>query len=135
MAELKTKLNDKPVAEFLHQIIDDTTRNDCFQICKIMEETTQSSAKMWGDSIIGTGSYTYSYKTGKTAEWFMMGFSPRKQNISLYILGLGGENKQELLSRLGKHKASKGCVYIKNLAQINIEVLKEMCKLSYQNLK
>ncbi len=135
MAELKTKLTEQPVAEYLSQIADETMRNDCFKICQMMEEIGKSPARMWGTSIVGIGNYTYSYKSGKTGEWFMMGFSPRKQNISLYIMGCDGENKQELLSRFGKHTAGKGCVYIKTIADINVDVLKEMCEVSYQKLK
>jgi len=135
MAELKTKLTDQSVVDYLNQITDETTRKDCFELCKIMEEIGQAPAKMWGTAIIGIGNYTYSYKSGKTGEWFMMGFSPRKQNISLYIMGCDAENREHLLARFGKHKTGKGCIYIKKLSDIHIDVLKEFCNLSYQNLK
>lgn len=101
----------------------------------MMEEVTNAKAKMWGNAIVGVGDYTYSYSTGRTGDWFMMGFSPRKANISLYIMGCDGNKKEEVLARLGKHKSGKGCVYIKTLADINFNVLKEMCEISYQNLK
>lgn len=135
MAELKTKLTDQSVSDYLNLISDETTRKDCFEICKIMEEVTQSPAKMWGTAIVGVGDYRYTYKTGKSGDWFMMGFSPRKQNISLYILGCNAESKQQLLSRFGKHKTGKGCIYVKTLSDINVGVLKELCELSYKNLK
>lgn len=135
MAELKTKVTEQSVQDYLQQIPDVTTRADCLTICNLMEEITHAKAKMWGSAIVGVGHYTYSYSTGKTGDWFMMGFSPRKANISLYIMGCSGDQKEEILSRLGKHKRAKGCVYIKKLADINFDVLKEMCELSYNNLK
>ena len=100
-----------------------------------MENVVNAKPKMWGTAIVGFGDHQYFYANGKPGDWFMMGFSPRKANISLYILGLEGSKKEELLSRLGKHKSSKGCVYVKKLSDINFEVLKEMCEVSYQNLK
>ncbi|MBY0541767.1 MAG: DUF1801 domain-containing protein [Sphingobacteriaceae bacterium] len=135
MAELKTKATENSVQDYLMQITNEVTRKDCQQICNLMEEISKSKGKMWGSAIIGFGDYKYSYSTGRTGDWFMMGFSPRKANISLYIMGCDGNVKEEILSRLGKHKGGKGCVYIKTLADINIEVLKEMCEISYQNLK
>lgn len=135
MAELKTKLTDQSVADYLSKITDETIRKDCFEICKIMEEVTQAPAKMWGTAIVGVGDYRYTYKSGKMGDWFMMGFSPRKQNISLYILGCDAANKAQLLARFGKHKTGKGCIYVKTLTDINVDVLKELCELSYQNLK
>jgi len=135
MAELKTKATNYPVANYLLQIPDQTTCEACLTICKIMEEVTQSTAKMWGNAIIGVGDYQYQYANGKSNDWFMMGFSPRKANISLYILGCEGTEKHEILTRLGKHKTGKGCVYIKSLTDINVDVLREMCEISYRNLK
>jgi hypothetical protein len=135
MAELKTKATEQSVQDYLMQIEDENTRRDCQTICRLMEEVTQSPAKMWGHAIVGVGDYKYLYENGRTNDWFMMGFSPRKANISLYILGCDAEEKKELLSRLGKHKASKGCIYVKKLADIDINVLKEMCMTSYHKLK
>lgn len=135
MAELKTKATEQSVQDYLMQIEDETTRSDCQTICKLMEEVTQAPAKMWGPAIVGVGDYKYLYENGRTNDWFMMGFAPRKANISLYILGCKAEDKKELLTRFGKHKASKGCIYVKKLADIDINVLKEMCVMSYQNLK
>jgi hypothetical protein len=135
MAELKTKVTEQAVHDYLMQIDNEITRNDCFVICNLMEQVSQSKGKMWGTAILGFGDYTYSYSTGKTGDWFMMRFAPRKTNISLYILGCDGDKKQEFLSRLGKHKCGKGCVYIHKLTDINLDVLKEMCEYSYQKLK
>ncbi|KQC02333.1 DUF1801 domain-containing protein [Pedobacter sp. Hv1] len=135
MAELKTKATEQFVQDYLMQIEDETTRQDCQTICKLMEEVTQASAKMWGPAIVGVGDYKYLYESGRTNDWFMMGFSPRKANISLYILGCDADDKKELLTRFGKHKASKGCIYVKKLADIDINVLKELCIMSYEKLK
>ncbi|MFI5452473.1 DUF1801 domain-containing protein [Pedobacter sp. UC225_61] len=135
MAELKTKVTEQAVSDYLQQITDETLRKDCQTICQLMEDVTKATAKMWGTAIIGVGDYTYSYSTGRTGDWFMMGFSPRKANISLYILGCNQDERADILSRLGKHKTGKGCIYIKNLKDINVDVLREMCEISYQNLK
>lgn len=135
MAELKTKVNEQNVHDYLQTVTDETKRKDCQTISKLMQEITNVNPKMWGDAIVGFGEYEYSYSTGRTGTWFMMGFAPRKANISLYIMGCSGEKKEELLSRLGKHKSGKGCVYINKLADINFDVLKEMCVVSYQSLK
>lgn len=135
MAELKTKVNQQSVQDYLQTITDETKRNDCQAIGELMQSITNVKPKMWGDAIVGFGEYEYSYSTGKTGKWFMMGFAPRKANISLYIMGCDGAKKEELLSHLGKHKGGKGCVYINKLADINFDVLKEMCEVSYQNLK
>ncbi|MFD0941876.1 DUF1801 domain-containing protein [Pedobacter boryungensis] len=135
MAELKTKVTEQPVQDYLMQISDEVIRKDCQTICQIMEDITKAKAKMWGTAIIGVGDYTYSYSTGRTGDWFMMGFAPRKTNISLYILGCGAEERTDILSRLGKHKTGKGCIYIKKLKDINVDVLTEMCEISYRNLK
>lgn len=135
MAELKTKLTDQSVREYLNQIPSETTREDCLKICELMEEITNAPAKMWGSAIVGVGDYRYTYSTGRSGDWFMMGFSPRKANISLYILGCNETERESILSRLGKHKSGKGCIYINKLADIDFNVLREMCEISYRNLK
>ncbi len=135
MAELKTQATANSVTDFLLQIANEATLKDCQDICKLMQDISKAQAKMWGASIIGFGEYKYTYSTGRTGEWFIMGFSPRKANISIYLMGCNGNQKDELLDRLGKHTKGKGCIYIKSLADINIEVLKEMFEISYQNLK
>lgn len=134
MAELKTKVTEQVVQEYLLQIENETTRKDCLAIAQLMESVTAAKPKMWGTAIVGFGDYQYSYSTGRTGDWFMMGFAPRKATISLYIMGCAGQVKEEILSRLGKHKSGKGCLYIKTLADVNFEVLKELCEVAYQNL-
>lgn len=135
MAELKTKATTQSVTEFINQIEDEVTRNDCFALTQLMEEVTNASAKMWGAAIVGAGDYIYRYDNGRTNDWFMMGFSPRKGKISLYILGFKLDENQEILAKLGKHKTGKGCIYIKTIADINMPVLKEICETARQNLK
>jgi hypothetical protein len=135
MAEVKTRPTDKSVPAFLMQVDDPVKRADCFALCTLMEEVTQAKATMWGEAIVGFGTYTQVYKNGSTMDWLMMGFSPRKQNISLYVLGCSGERRDEILSRLGKHKSAKACIYIKTLADIDTAVLRELCIASYNEFK
>ena len=135
MAELKTQRTTQAVQDYLAQIPDETRRKDCMAICQLMEEVVGQKAAMWGPAIIGVGDYLYKYDNSRTNDWFMMGFSPRKQNISLYILGCGAETRSELLAKFGKHKMAKSCIYVNKLSDINIEVLKALCEESYNNLK
>ena len=132
--ELKTKLNDGDVNEFINSIESELKRNDSFKIIKMMKKITKSEPKMWGDSIIGFGNYHYKYASGREGDWFLCGFSPRKQNLSIYIMS--GFNKYEnILSKLGKHKTGKGCLYVKNLEEIDLKVLENLIKQSVDYLK
>lgn len=129
MAELKTKLNEASVIDFLNAVEDEQKRNDCYAIKTMMEEITGEPAKMWGGSIVGFGSYHYKYATGREGDWMLTAFSPRKQNLTLYIMS--GFNKyDELLSKLGKHKIGKSCLYIKRLSDIDMDVLQELIRAS-----
>lgn len=132
--ELKTKLNDGDVNEFINSIESELKRNDSFKIIEMMKKITKSEPKMWGDSIIGFGNYHYKYASGREGDWFLCGFSPRKQNLSIYIMS--GFNKYEnILSKLGKHKTGKGCLYVKNLEEIDLKVLENLIKQSVDYLK
>lgn len=137
MAKNKTTETNKSIGDFLAAFVEDETkRKDAFELVKIMQEVTHFEPKMWGPSIIGFGSYHYKYASGHEGDAPLVGFSPRKTAISLYIY-TSPENREELLSKLGKHKASKGCIYIKKLADIDVEALKNMISLSldyYKNL-
>lgn len=135
MAELKTKATTQAVEDFLAQVTDETKQSDCRTIYKLMEEVTGQKAKMWGPAIIGVGDYVYQYDNGRTNDWFMMGFSPRKQNISLYIMGCKAEAKSAILAQLGKYKMAKSCIYINKLSEVNMDALKMLCEESYNNLK
>lgn len=124
MAELKTKATDVSVDKFLQEFPEDR-RKDCYAVLEIMKKATRAQPKMWGTSIIGFGDYHYKYATGRENDWFITGFSPRKQNLTLYVLG-GFPGQTELLSRLGKYKTGKGCLYINKLADVDVKVLKEL---------
>jgi len=125
MAELKTKLNTASVDKFLKSIKDKQTSADCFQIVEMMEKATKAEPKMWGTSIVGFGDYHYKYASGREGDWFVIGFSPRQQNITLYVMG-GFNGYDELMAKLGKHSMGKGCLYIKKLEDVDIKVLKEL---------
>jgi Domain of unknown function (DU1801) len=134
MAENKTKPTAKSVPEFLDQIADPQRKADCLVIADLMEELTGAEPKMWGDSIVGFGDYSYKYASGREGDWFLAGFSPRKQNLSLYIMGYL-ETYSDLLKQLGKFKHGKACLYIKKLEDVDIEVLKSLIINSIKHLK
>lgn len=129
MAELKTKKNDASVEDFLNGIPDEKKRQDSFAILALMKEVTQAEPKMWGDSIVGFGHYRYKYATGREGDWFLAGFSPRKQNLTLYIMA-GFAEYEALLGKLGKYKTGKSCLYINKLQDVNTEALKELVQQS-----
>lgn len=124
-AELKTKKNETSVEGFLNTITDKEVRNDCFEISKMMTKATKAQPKMWGSSIVGFGEYHYKYESGREGDMMQIGFSPRKQNITLYIL-LGANPDNPLLNKLGKYTTGKGCLYIKKLADIDRNVLQQI---------
>jgi hypothetical protein len=123
--ELKTKVNDASVEDFLNSVTDEQKREDCFEILRLMGQVTKEEPKMWGSSIVGFGSYHYKGASGREGDWMLTGFAPRKENLTLYIMG-GFELHQDLLQKLGKHKTSVGCLYIKKLDDVDREVLKEL---------
>ena len=127
MSEPKTKVNDASVKDFLNSIENEQIRKDCFEISKMMEAVTKAKPKMWGASIVGFGSYHYIGKSGREGDWMLTGFSPRKQNLTLYILS-GFEGQKDLLAKLGKHSLGKGCLYLKRLSDIDMKVLEEIIK-------
>jgi hypothetical protein len=125
MAELTTKPNEGSVEAFLNQVEDENKRQDCYTILEIMSQVTDSEAKMWGASIVGFGSYHYKYASGREGEWFLTGFSPRKQNLTHYIMS-GFSGHDSLLAGLGKYKTGKSCLYIKKIEDIDLKILKEL---------
>lgn len=124
-AELKTKVNEASVEDFLNAVEDESKRKDCYEILKLMEQVTQEPAKMWGASIVGFGSYHYKGSGGREGDWMITGFSPRKANLTLYLMG-GFDKYQSLLEKLGKYKTSVGCLYIKKLDDVDRTVLKDL---------
>jgi len=134
MAETKTKPTNESVESFLNKISDEERRKDCFQVAKIMEEITGEKPKMWGPSIVGFGSYHYKYDSGREGDWLVTGFSPRKKDLTLYMM-MGFEKHPELMEKLGKHSAAKSCLYIKRLSDVHVPTLKKLIKSSVKDLK
>jgi hypothetical protein len=134
MAELKTKPTAASVESFLKAIQDEQVRNDCWTIVDIMQKATKAKPQMWGAGIVGFGSYHYKYASGREADWMLTGFSPRKQNITLYLMG-GFDNHSELLAQLGKHSCAKSCLYIKRLSDVHLPTLRKLVKSSVQYMK
>ncbi len=133
MAELKTKPNDGSVEAFLNRVPDETKRRDAFTVLELMRQATGEEPVMWGDSIVGFGSYHYKYASGREGDWFLIGFSPRKQNLTLYIMD-GFDGYDALLQDLGKHRTGKSCLYIKRLEQIHLPVLEELIQRSVRHM-
>jgi hypothetical protein len=134
MAELKTKKTEASVEDFLNKIKDQDVRQDCFEIAKIMKQATRSDGKMWGSSIVGFGRRHLKYASGRELDWMVIGFSPRKANITLYLPG-GVENQAALLKQLGKYTTGKGCLYIKKLKDVDTKVLKQLVNESVQTVE
>lgn len=136
MAEIKTKITDADVGNFITTFSNtDQKRKDAFVLLKLMEEFTGFEPKMWGPSIIGFGQYHYkSEKSKQEGDWLMIGFSPRKAAISLYVYS-GCENQDELLQQLGKFKMGKSCIYVNKLSDIDLEVLKKIMKSTINYLQ
>lgn len=133
MSDLKTKPNKQIVKQFLDKVTDKGKREDCYTVLKLMKQITKEEPKMWGNSIVGFGSYHYKYESGREGDWFVTGFSPRKQNLTIYIM-VGFERYADLLKKLGKHKNSKSCLYINRLEDINQSVLIELITKSVEKL-
>ena len=134
MAELKTKLNDASVENFINSVEDEKKREFAFTILELMKKVTKAEPKMWGTSIIGFGTYRYKYASGREGDWMQVGFSPRKQNMSLYIMS-GFSRYEELLSKLGKYKTGKSCLYLKKEEDVDMKVLKDLVAQSVNYIK
>ena len=134
MAELKTRPNDGSVEDFLGSVEDPGRREDCRRILDLMQEVTGHPPRMWGPSIVGFGTYHYKYASGREADWMLTGFSPRKQNLTLYIMS-GFDHEDELMGRLGKYKTGKSCLYLKKLDDVDLDVLREMVRSSVERMK
>lgn len=134
MAELKTKRTDASVDDFLNSIKEEQVRQDCLTIADLMQKATRAKPQMWGPSIIGFGSRRYKYPNGREMDWMLIAFSPRKQNITLY-LSSDFEGADELMEQLGKHSCGKACLYIKRLSDIHLPTLKKLIQASVKHLK
>jgi hypothetical protein len=134
MAESKTKPTAQSVERFLKGISDAGRREDCFTVAKIMEEITGCEPKMWGTSIVGFGSRHLKYASGREGDWPLVCFSPRKQNLTLYITS-GFDTYESLIQKLGKHKGTNSCLYIKQLSDIDLPTLKKLIRDSVKEIK
>ena len=134
MADNKTTENDNSVTAFLNAVADETKRKDSLELLKLFEEASSYQAKMWGTAIVGFGNYHYKYETGREGNAPLTGFSPRKDSFVLY-LSSELKNREQLLQSLGKHKTGKACVYIKNLKDVNKEILKQIIANSIEDIK
>lgn len=133
MAELKTQPTKANVTDFLNGIEDPVKKQDSITLVKMMQEITGAKPVMWGSSIIGFGSYHYKYASGREGDWFQTGFSPRKQALTLYIMG--GFKDKSVLEKLGKCKSGKGCLYIRRLSDVDQGLLREFVMNSVSRLK
>ena len=132
MATLKTIPTDKDVITFLKEVEPPVKREDCLYLLKMMEHLMGEKPKMWGPSIIGFGQYHYKYESGREGDFLLTGFSPRKQHIVVYCM-TGYEKYPDLMQQLGKYKTGKSCLYIKKLADIDLEVLSKVIKISAED--
>ena len=133
MPEPKTQPNTATVEKFLNAIADEQRRQDCFRVLQLMKAATKTEPAMWGTSIVGFGRYRYKYESGTKGEWFLTGFSPRKSDLTLYIMS-GLERYGALLAKLGKHKTGKACLYIKKLDDVDVSTLKQLIERSLTDL-
>ena len=131
-AKLKTNKTEANVSGFLDSLKDEQQRKDSYIIVEMMRKATKEEPKMWGSAIIGFGDVHLKYESGRELDWFRMGFSPRKQNLTLYVVNASAEQKK-LLEKLGKHTTSKGCLYIKKLEDVETSVLNKIIVQSAQS--
>lgn len=134
MAELKTKPSKRSVREFLQTIDDMQRRQDCGVVAALMREATGKRATLWGEDIVGFGRYDYMYASGEPASWFLTGFSPRKRELTIYIMP-GFSKYGKFLKRLGKHRTGKSCLYLKRLSDVDIGVLGELIEKSVHDMR
>lgn len=134
MAEKKTKVTDQAVQAFLERVEDDKKREDCFTLAQLMQEITGHEPRMWGSAMVGFGQYHYKNPGGSEGEMFLAGFSPRKQNLTLYIMS-GFDEYEALLSKIGKYKTGKSCLYLKTLKEVDLNALREMIARSVEHMR
>ncbi len=133
-SDVKTKVTAASVTQFIDNLPDEGKRADAQVLLDLMQKATKAEPKMWGDSIVGFGTYHYVGKSGREGDWFVAGFSPRKQNLTLYMLG-GWAEQTELLAKLGQHSLGMGCLYIKRLDAVNGPVLKRLIAAALKHAK
>ena len=129
MAKNKTQRNDGDVMDYLESVSNKRRREDSLVVLEMMREVTGEPAELWGTSIVGFGTYHYKYESGREGDFMITGFAPRKQALTLYIMG-GFERHEELLAKLGKHRTGSSCLYINKLANVDMDVLARDCRRS-----
>ena len=135
MSELKTTVNDASVEDFINSVGNEVKRRDSHTLLELFQRVTGKPPKMWGSSIIGFDQYHYkSERSRQEGDWPLTGFSPRKQNLTLYFM-LGFDNYAALLDKLGKHKTSVGCLYINKLSDVDLKILEELITRSVADMK
>jgi hypothetical protein len=135
MGEIKTKVTSSSVEDFLNSIEGEAKRKDAFQLLYLFKSITKLEPKLWSNSVIGFGQYHYkSEKSKQEGDWFLTGFSPRKANITIYTMH-GNEMSQDLLAKLGKHKTGMGCLYINKLSDVDMKILEELIRKSFDYMK
>ncbi|HUF27193.1 MAG TPA: DUF1801 domain-containing protein [Gemmatimonadaceae bacterium] len=134
MSENRTKPTDESVDAFLSAVPDEERRADCRRVLDIMREITGKEPRLWGRGMIGFDSYHYRYGSGREGDWFITGFSPRKNDLTIYIMA-GFDRYEELMGRLGKHRTGKSCLYLKRLADVDPELLKELIAESVRHMR
>lgn len=127
MSDLKTKITDDSVEDYIEALKNERQRKDSLVLLKMMKKITKATPRLWSHGAIGFGSYTYKGASGRTGEWYITGFSPRKQNISIVLMAGFGHNK-DLLKKLGKHKTGGGCLYINSLEDVDKKILEELIR-------
>ena len=134
MAELKTAPTAASVRGFIDAVDDEERRRDCRKLMQILRRVTNARPKMWGPSIVGYGAYHYKYASGREGDWFVAGFSPRKRDLTIYVMA-GFPRFTTLMKKLGKHKTGKSCLYVKRLDDIDLEVLEELLAASVKHIR
>ena len=134
MSQNKTQKTGASVEEFLESVANPRRRRDGFAVLAMMREITGLEPEMWGPSIIGFGDYHYRYESGREGDFFLTGFSPRKQSLTLYIMS-DLEGREDLLAKLGKHRTGAACLYINKLADVDVAVLRELIRISFERAK
>lgn len=132
--KLKTKQSNKSVKSFLNSVAGESRRNDCFKLLELMSEATGREPKLWGDSIVGFGQYHYQYASGREGDWMLTGFSPRKQNLVIYIMP-GFSRYEKIMQDLGRFKTGKSCLYVRKLEDVRLEILSEIVAGSVQHMQ
>ncbi len=133
MTANKTQANSQSVKAFLDKLDDPVRREECLKVLRMMQKATGHKAVMWGTSIVGFGSYHYKYESGREGDFMLVGFSPRKSNLTLYII-TGFSRYESLMEKLGKYKTGKSCLYLKTLEDVDFEVLTELVTLSSERV-